>query len=138
MEESSFLDDLMDFIVHSGSTSKDKLFSFRCEASIHVKQRPKDVREALKNACEANGLDPDYFSLHSLRKGAITEMRCLGASEDDRRDRGNYAPSSQVMNLTYDYGAGIGPPGSNSLVGGDKPTVEDVRKLIPPVRRVEG
>ena len=138
MEESRFLDDLMDSIVHSGSTSKDELFSFRCEASIHVKLRPKDVREALKNACEANGLDPDYFSSHSLRKGAITEMRCLGASEDDRRDRGNYAPNSQVMNLTYDYGAGIGPLASNSLVGGHKPTVEDVRRLIPPVRRVKG
>ena len=107
------------------------------EAGTHVKLRSRDVREALKNACEVNGLDLDYFSSHSLWKGAITQMRCLGASEDDRRDRGNYAPNSQVMNLTYDYGAGIGPLASNSLVGGHKPTVEDVRRLIPPVRRVE-
>ena len=53
-------------------------------------------------------------------------MRSLGASEDDRRDRGNYAPNCQVMNVTYDYGTGIGPLTSNSLVGGHKPTVEDV------------
>ena len=103
-----------------------------------MRLRSKDVREALKRACEENGLDPNYFSSHSLRKGAITEMRSLGASEDDRRDRGNYAPNSQVMNSTYDYGAGIGPLASNSLVGGHKPTVEDVRRLIPPARRVEG
>ena len=108
VEESRFLDDLMDFIVYSASTGKDELFSFRCEASTRVKLRSKDVREALKRACEENGLDPNYFSSHSLRKGAITEMRSLGASEDDRRDRGNYAPNSQVMNSTYDYGAGIG------------------------------
>ena len=114
------------------------MFSYRCEASTHVKLRSRDVREALKSACEENGLDPEYFSSHSLRKGAITEMRSLGASEDDRRDRGNYAPNSQVMNITYDYGAGIGPLASNSLIGGHKPTVEDVRRLIPPARRLQG
>ena len=137
VEESRFLDDLMDFIVHSGSGGKDELFSFRCEAGTRVNLRSKDVRQALKDTCEENGLDPNYFSSHSLRKGAITEMRSLGASEDDRRDRGNYAPNSQVMNVTYDYCAGIGPLASNSLVGGRKPTVEDVRRLIPPARRVE-
>ena len=137
VEESRFLDDLLDFMAHCGNTGKDELFSFRCEASAHVKLRSRDVREALKSVCVENGLDPDYFSSHSLRKGAITEMRALGASEDDRRDRGNYAPNSQVMNVTYDYGAGIGPLASNSLTGGHKPTVEDVRRLIPPVRRME-
>jgi hypothetical protein len=30
-------------------------------------------------------------------------MRATGATEDDRRDRGNYSASSQVMNQTYDY-----------------------------------
>ena len=137
-EESRFLDDLMDFIVHSGSTGKDELFSYRCDTSAHVKLRSRDVREALKGACEENGLDPNYFSSHSPRKVAITEMRSLGASEDDRRDRGNYAPNSQVMNLTYDYSAGIGPLASNSLVGGYKPTIKDVRRLIPTARRFEG
>ena len=45
-------------------------------------------------------------------------MSALGASEDDRRDRGNYAPNSQVMNTTYDYATGLGPLAANSLVGG--------------------
>ena len=137
-EESAFLDDLVDFMAHSGTTGKDELFTFRPAAGPIVKLRSKDVREALKRTCERNGLDPDYFSSHSLRKGAITEMRSLGASEDDRRDRGNYAPNSQVMNITYDYGTGIGPLASNSLVGGRKPTVEDVKRLIPPTRKIEG
>ena len=30
-------------------------------------------------------------------------MRATGATEEDRRDRGNYAVGSQVMNQTYDY-----------------------------------
>ena len=134
VEESQFLDDLMDFLAHSGTEGKDELFSSRSEASAVVRLRSKDVRDALKNTCETNGLDPTYFSSHSLRKGTITEMRSLGASEDDRRDRGNYAPNSQVMNTTYDYGAGIGPLASNRLVGGHKPTVEDLKRLIPPAR----
>jgi hypothetical protein len=137
-QESAFLDDLMDFIVRSGSTGKDQLFSVRYGVSTQVKLRARDVRVTLKKTCEVNGLDPDYFSSHSLRKGAITEMRSLGASEDDRRDGGNYAPLSQVMNITYDYGVGIGPLAANSLVGGHKPTIEDVRRLIPPERRVMG
>ena len=137
-EEGAFLDDLVDFMLHSGSTGKDELFSVRVGASPCVKLRSRDIREALKDTCETNGLDRNYFSSHSLRKGAITEMRSLGASEDDRRDRGNYAPNSQVMNITYDYGTGIGPLASNSLVGGHKPTIEDLRRLIPPAREVEG
>ena len=103
-----------------------------------MKLRSKEVREALKDVCEENDLDPDYYSSHSVMKGTITKMRSLSASEDDRRDRGNYAPNSQVKNLTYDYGAGIGPLASISLVGGHKPTVEDVSRLIPPTRRVHG
>ena len=137
-EEGAFLDDLADFMLRSGSTGKDELFSVRVGASPCVKLRSRDIREVLKDTCETNGLDYNYFSSHSLRKGAITEMRSLGASEDDRRDRGNYAPNSQVMNITYNYGTGIGPLASNSLVGGHKPTIEDLRRLIPPAREVEG
>ena len=136
-EESAFLDDLMEFMAHSGTTGKDELFTFRPVAGTRVRLRSKDVRRALKDTCERNGLDPEYFSSHSLRKGAITEMRSLGASEDDRRDRGNYAPNSQVMNITYDYGTGLGPLASNSLIGGHKPTIEDVKRLIPPTRKAE-
>jgi hypothetical protein len=36
VEESGFLDDLLDFMAHSGNTGKDELFSFRCEASAPV------------------------------------------------------------------------------------------------------
>ena len=70
-EESRFLDDLMDFLVHSEATGKDELYSFRPVVGTHVKLRSKDVGDALKDTCEKNGLDPDYFSAHSLRKGTI-------------------------------------------------------------------
>ena len=57
-------------------------------------------------------------------------MRALGASKDDRRDRGNYSAGSQVMNLTYDYANGMGPLAANGLEGGRKPTIVDVKRLV--------
>ena len=134
VEETQFLEDLVDFVTHSRATGKEELFSFRQDDGRRVKLRSRTVRDELKDTCKRHGLDPDYFSSHSLRKGAITQMRSLGASEDDRRDRGNYVPNSQVMNNTYDYGTGLGPLGSNRLTGGYKPTVEDLKRLIPPTR----
>ena len=50
-------------------------------------------------------------------------MRVNGVSEDDRRDRGNNVPGSQIMNDTYDYAMGLGPLASNSLPGACQPTV---------------
>jgi hypothetical protein len=38
-------------------------------------------------------------------------MRAQGAMVDDRRDRGNYAAGSKVINSVYDYASGLGPPG---------------------------
>ena len=64
----------------------------------------------------------------------MTHMRAAGAPEDDRRDRGNYAPGSQVMNSTYDYATGLGPLAANSLSGGWVPSLEHVRRLIPAKR----
>ena len=134
-EESEFLDDLIDFIVHARAKGNEELFSFRKEDGSRKVLKARAVREELKDTCTRNKLPPDYFSAHSLRKGAITQMRALGASEDDRRDRGSYAPNSQVMNETYDYATGLGPLASNSLRGGYKPTITDVKRLIPAERQ---
>ena len=87
-EEIQFLDDLMDFMTRSGAIGKEELFSFDQETGLRVKLRSRAVRDELKDTCKKHGLNPNYFSSHSLRKGAITQMRSLGASEDDRRDRG--------------------------------------------------
>lgn len=88
------------------------------------------MREELKKTCALNCLPPSYFSSHSLRKGIITQMQVLGTSEDDRRDRGNYPPNSQVMNTTYDYVTGLGPLAVNSLEGVRCPELSDVMKLL--------
>ena len=132
--ESRFLDDLVIFLINSGSMGTDELFSFRLGAKPKVALSGFAVRKEIKNACTRLGLPAQHFSSHSLRKGGVTQMRALGASEDDRRDRGNWAPGSQVMNDTYDYGHGLGPLAAESLPGGYLPSVTDIQRILPAVR----
>ena len=134
-EESEFLDDLASWIIHSGATGQDEVFSYRKKDGSLVHLTGRAVREEIKETCASNGLPPDYFSAHSLRKGAITHMRAQGATEDDRRDRGNYAAGSTVMNNVYDYATGLGPRASNSLEGGHRLDKNDLQRMVPPTRK---
>ena len=134
-EESLFLDDLIAFVVHAKAAGNEELFSFRKANGDRVVLTGRSVRDEIKRTCAIYGLDPDYFSAHSLRKGAITHMRSQGTSVDDRLDRGNYAPNSRVMSLTYDQSLGLGPLGSNSLQGGRKPDIQDVKRMLPARKR---
>jgi hypothetical protein len=133
-EESLFLDHLVLWISRSGATGSDELFSSRGPTGRKKALQGRGVRDEIKRTCVLLGWPPQYFSSHSLRKGAITHMRASGATEDDRRDRGNYAPGSQVMNLTYDYATGLGPLAANGLKGGHRPSVADVHRLVPAQR----
>jgi hypothetical protein len=98
-----------------------------------VRLTGRSVGDEIKKTCASNGLPPDYFSAHSLRKGTITHMRAQEATEDDRRDRGNYAAGSTVMNSVY--ATGLGPSASNSLEGGHCLDKKDLKRLIPPARK---
>ena len=134
-EEAQFLDDLAAWITYSGAAGTDEVFSYRKSDDTVVRLTGRSVRDEIKKTCASNGLPPDYFSAHSLRKGAITHMRAQGASEDDRRDRGNYAVGSTVMNSVYDYATGLGPLASNSLEGGHRLDKKDLKRMLPPARK---
>ena len=133
-EERRFLLDIVIFLAHSGSVGSDQLFSFHSEKKEHVVLRARSVRDELKNTCKLNGLPEEMFSAHSLRKAAMSDMRALGASEDDRRDRGNYAATSTVMAESYEYATGPGPLACMAFVGGYLPTTEHLRRFLPPSR----
>ena len=138
-EETALLDDTVMFVVHSGAKGDEEFLScFRPDGSRLVLSS-RAVRDELKPTVKNEGLPELYFSSHSLRKGAITHLRALGASEDDRRQRGNFSLGSTVMNSTYDYAVtGLGPSASNSLEGGCKPTLNDLRRLVPAVKTTRG
>ena len=133
-DESRFLSDLALFLARCGARGSDELFSVRTTAGTKTALTGRTVRDQIKETCRRLGLPPNHFSSHSLRKGAVTHMRAAGASEDDRRDRGNYAPGSQVMNTTYDYATGLGPLAANGLPGGYQPIVTDLHRILPAIR----
>jgi integrase len=81
-EAATFLDDLASWLIHSGTTGNDEMFSFRKRDGKIAVLTGRTIRDALKRTCEINKLPPDYFSSHSLRKGAITHMRAQGATEE--------------------------------------------------------
>jgi integrase len=133
-EEAQFLEDLATYVIRSGARGRDEVFLFRKLDGTEVPLRSRTIRDDLKKTCEINGLPSAYFSSHSLRKVAVTHMRAAGATEEDRRDRGNYSAGSQVMNQTYDYAVGLGPLASNSLPSAWRLGLRDVKLLIPTAR----
>jgi hypothetical protein len=66
--ESKFLDDVIEFIVRAGARGDEKLFGFRKQDSHRVVLTARAVRDEMKDIAKRNGLPPNYFSAHSLRK----------------------------------------------------------------------
>jgi hypothetical protein len=72
------------------------------------------VRAAVKAACIPLGLDPDFYSAHSLRKGMASECYFNLLPETAIDHRGGWAERSKVMMQTYvcPLVSGVGPSGS--------------------------
>ena len=137
-EEAQFLDDLVTFVAYSEVKPTDELFCRYLSRKNSDKTTRKTlwgkmVRTAVKDICMDAGLPPDYFSSHSLRKGATTQMSAMGVSESDMLDRKGYVTGSQVMRNVYDYHSRAqGPLASNANSGGTRLTTDDVWGWLPP------
>ena len=137
--EERLLDDLVEWMIHSGVGPEDELFSryAMVRGRLSLKRLwPRDIRKGVKTACVEVGLDPRFFSAHSLRKASQTHMSAMGAPMSDRLDRGGYSAGSVVPNTTYDYNsAGHGALSSNSIAGGVAPGVDGIRRYLPTAGR---
>lgn len=140
VQESQWLDDLVLWLSKVNLKAEDQIFTrykSKTAGGKVFKRRltAEMIREATKDMATASGLPRGPFSSHSLRKGGMTQMRGLGASADDRKDRGNYADGSTVFDTTYDYSTvGLGPLACNMNLGSGtvvKPTVEHVGRCLP-------
>jgi hypothetical protein len=80
--ESKFLNDLIEFIVRAGGSGDEELFRFRKQDGSRAVLTARSVRDERKDIAARNGLPPNYFRAHSLRKGSITHMRAQGVTED--------------------------------------------------------
>ena len=139
-EEGQWLDDLVEWISRADLKKEDQIFTrYKAKspggAIFKKKLTAEMIRSAVKDMATAAGFPTDRFSSHSLRKGGMSQMRGLGASADDRRDRGNYADGSTVFDTVYDYSTvAIGPLACNMNVGvgtSIKPTTEHVGRYLP-------
>jgi hypothetical protein len=139
-EESQWLDDLVEWLVNGKLAAEDLVFTrYKAKSAggkiFRKRLSAEMIRSAVKVMAEVANLPPERFSAHSLRKGGISQMRGLGASSDDRRDRGNYSDGSKVFDTIYDYAAvALGPLACNLNVGVQgmvKPSVEHVGRCLP-------
>ena len=93
------------------------------------------IRGAVKDMAIKAGFPPNRFSAHSLRKGGMSQMRELGASSDDRRDRGNHADGSKVYDTVFDNSTvAQGPLACNMNLGVQgtvKPMIDHVERCLP-------
>jgi hypothetical protein len=116
----------------SSAAGDEEMLSCARPDGSRLALRSRTVREELKRTCEVDGLPPSHFSTDFSRRGAVTRIRGLGASGDDRRDRGNNVPGSQVMNSTHVYADGLGPSLTSSLLGGYRSTLRSRRRRTNP------
>ena len=139
-EESEWLDDLVAWIAKSQLAAEDLIFTRYKAKTVGGKVFKKRlsaemIRSAVKDMAINAGFPPERFSAHSLRKGGMSQMRGLGASSDDRRDRGNYADGSKVYDTVYDYSTvALGPLACNVNVGVQgtvKPLIDHVGRCLP-------
>lgn len=133
--ESQHLDDLIEWVTKSQVKPEDELFSryaiVRGRLSLK-RMRPRAIRESVKAICEEAELNPRHFSSHSIRKAALSHMRALGESLEDRQERGGYSGDSALPNTTYNYStAGHGALSSNSIAGEIAPDVDNIRRYLP-------
>ena len=139
-EESEWLDDLVVWLVNSHLVAEDLIFTRYMAKTVGGKMFKKRLsaemmRCAVKDMAVNAGFPPERFSAHSLRKGGMSQMRGLGASSDDRRDRGNNADGSNVYDTVYDYSTvALGPLACNVNLGAQgtvKPLVDHVGRCLP-------
>ena len=136
-EEAQLLEDLFKWVVVSGIKCQDNLFSrWACDKRSKVWRNKKCTSQmvvsVLKETIREEGLDPALFAMHSLRKGAITQMQACSVPIEQIRARGNYSKESAVPSTTYNFASkGPGPLAINGTSRLQVPTKEDIAKLMP-------
>jgi hypothetical protein len=133
-EERLLLEDLVDWVLHSGSGPGEPLFSRYTQFPGKPRKLkvciPKMVVEVLKGFVEKAGLDPKEFSLHSLRKGCVTQLNAHGIGQEEANARGNYARGSELVRTLYNSNdTGRGALSSSSSGIGRKVGVKDISRL---------
>jgi hypothetical protein len=140
--EEIVLNDLLQWMLHSGVKSDDELLSRYCQKDRKKTVIRKDVRTAIKITVIEMGLPPDSFSNKSLRSGFSSHVIANGMGDDELKRGGGWTANSQVPNNHYnhqmrDRGAfALATSGTEARPLG----IPDIRRMLPLVteKKVSG
>lgn len=99
--ESTVLDDLCLWVVHSKVQESDELLTRYSEKGGRKVVIRKDVRTAIKSAVKGVGLPPKHFSTKSLRSGFGTHAVANGMGVEEMKVRGGWVKDSDVPERFY-------------------------------------
>ena len=99
--ESQLLDDLVEWMIRSGTKDTDELLTRYDEQGSRRSITRNDATTALKKGAAAVGLDPKRYSSKSLRGGLATAAAEAGMPKDELNARGGWTPGSKVPSLYY-------------------------------------
>jgi hypothetical protein len=93
----------------------------------------KMVTNCLKSGAESIGLNPELFSIKSLRKTGLTEMREAGASLETTQARAGHKEGSSITHSHYDYSSkgGLGEQKGPAAMGNQFFQLKDLDRVVP-------
>ena len=118
--ESQLLDDLIEWMMKSGTLDDDELLT-RYHGELRRSTTRKDATTALKAGAESAGKDPQKYSSKSLRGGLATLARQTNMPDDELNTRGGWAIGSKVPRQFY-TSSGKGGRGGMAMLNGDDMT----------------
>jgi len=101
LAESELLDDLVEWLLKSGTKDDDELLTRYDGRGVRRSTTRKDATNALKAGALAEGCDPSKYSSKSLRGGFSTAADDAGMPCEELNARGGWAPGSKTPQVFY-------------------------------------
>ena len=143
-EESQILNDIITRLALANPQQGEPFLTRRGHHITSAGNTRRDIKKIITGAMVTNmmkdtavrlGLNPELFSLSSLRKTGVTNMSKKGADIETINDRTGHQPGSIISRQCYDFAHGNrstheGP----AALTGNGWTNEDLAKLVPQSR----
>ena len=88
--ESQLLDDLLDWVRASATRADEPVLGIRRDGTLSTMTRAM-ASFAIKRCAVSFGMPPQYFSLHSLRRGGATAAKSAGVPREERKRVGDWS-----------------------------------------------
>jgi hypothetical protein len=133
VNESTLLDDLCEWMVHSGTKVEDEMlcrYDFHRNRTYRKVIMAKEVNAGIKRLASSLNLPPQMFSSKSMRSGLASQLKASGASRERINQVGGWTQKSNVAEKHYTHR--VGSVGALAM-SSDAPTqwsVSEIRHLV--------